>query len=308
MKYDHEVIRDLMPLCIDGIASEKSRQTVEAHLKECPDCAKEWKSMQQNTIQTEQPEAVLQETQGYAKTATRVRKHHRWMLLRIFLLTLAFVFVLGIIANYADGARFSPRGVMKYMVKEELWEALYETPEEWQNSKMPEITYLGTLKSSNKKAAAAYCLLYQADNGQTALCMTDAERTDPLRLGMWISSGMAYGNEIPDKGIAMSYPGGTYDNCSKGYQIYAFYVTDARVRSVSFTVNGTAYTMTPDKNGFCGIWTDCAPSTAEHLAEEPVFTDGTATDADGNVLYTLETVTMSGAGSEWEVYEWQSAK
>ena len=45
MKYEHDVIRDLMPLCIDGIASEKSNAAVQEHIAECPACEKEWEQM-----------------------------------------------------------------------------------------------------------------------------------------------------------------------------------------------------------------------------------------------------------------------
>ncbi len=38
MKYNCEMIRDLLPLYYDGICSESSRQAVEAHLAECPEC------------------------------------------------------------------------------------------------------------------------------------------------------------------------------------------------------------------------------------------------------------------------------
>ena len=38
MKYDCDVIRDLLPLYADKVCSENSRQIVEEHLQECPDC------------------------------------------------------------------------------------------------------------------------------------------------------------------------------------------------------------------------------------------------------------------------------
>ena len=38
MKYDCDVIRDLLPLYADKACSEKSRDMVEEHLEECPDC------------------------------------------------------------------------------------------------------------------------------------------------------------------------------------------------------------------------------------------------------------------------------
>ena len=38
MKYDCDVIRDLLPLYADKVCSERSRAMVEEHLEECPDC------------------------------------------------------------------------------------------------------------------------------------------------------------------------------------------------------------------------------------------------------------------------------
>ena len=38
MKYDCDVIRDLLPLYADNACSEISRRMVEDHLQECPAC------------------------------------------------------------------------------------------------------------------------------------------------------------------------------------------------------------------------------------------------------------------------------
>ena len=38
MKTDCEIIRDLLPLYVDDICSEKSRELVEEHLQECAEC------------------------------------------------------------------------------------------------------------------------------------------------------------------------------------------------------------------------------------------------------------------------------
>lgn len=40
MKYDHNVIKDLLPLYIDDVLSDSSRQIVDEHLDECEDCRK----------------------------------------------------------------------------------------------------------------------------------------------------------------------------------------------------------------------------------------------------------------------------
>ena len=35
-----DVVRDLLPLYVDGVCSEGSRQLAEEHIKSCPSCAK----------------------------------------------------------------------------------------------------------------------------------------------------------------------------------------------------------------------------------------------------------------------------
>ena len=39
MKRDCEMARDLMPLCVDGVASEGSQEFVAAHAASCRECA-----------------------------------------------------------------------------------------------------------------------------------------------------------------------------------------------------------------------------------------------------------------------------
>ena len=62
MKYDCEVIRDLLPLYADRACSEHSRTMVEAHLQECPDCRRMVSMLLdtriENELQTER-ESVL---------------------------------------------------------------------------------------------------------------------------------------------------------------------------------------------------------------------------------------------------------
>ena len=62
MKYDCEVIRDLLPLYADRACSERSRTMVEEHLQECPDCRRMASMLLdtriENELQTER-ESVL---------------------------------------------------------------------------------------------------------------------------------------------------------------------------------------------------------------------------------------------------------
>ena len=53
MKVQCEIIRDLLPLYLDGIASEPSRQMVEAHFSECSECNALFSQMKNNTVENE---------------------------------------------------------------------------------------------------------------------------------------------------------------------------------------------------------------------------------------------------------------
>ena len=43
-----EVVRDLLPLYVDGVASEESCTLIEEHLKECEDCKEYLKLLQED--------------------------------------------------------------------------------------------------------------------------------------------------------------------------------------------------------------------------------------------------------------------
>ena len=45
MKYKCDMVKDLMPLCLDHEASESSEQTVIEHLAECRECSKYFTSV-----------------------------------------------------------------------------------------------------------------------------------------------------------------------------------------------------------------------------------------------------------------------
>ena len=51
MKTDCEVIRDLLPLYADDICSDKSRNMIEEHLRECPECSGMLEKLRANEIE-----------------------------------------------------------------------------------------------------------------------------------------------------------------------------------------------------------------------------------------------------------------
>ena len=298
MKYEHDVIRDLMPLCIDGIASEKSNAAVQEHIAECPACEKEWEQMK-NTINTKKNIPISEETAKYTETAKRVRSKNRWILLKVTLGTILAVLVISIIGNYIDGARFTPKAAAKTYITQDLYPNLFSDPMELKNSPKPKLTYVGTIKSSDGKAACSYSLMYRSDIDETYFTSGNTERGDILRTGMWIGCG---GNIEPysDKGISMTGNAFTYENGTKWFRTKGFYVADENVKHISFTTNGQTYELTPDKNGFCGIGyeTFLEPKPADIQAK------GSAADENGNVIYTLQLVTEKINGTDYKYYGW----
>ena len=75
MKYNCNLIRDLLPLYQDQVASEESAAAVREHLLECPDCAKLFKQMQSQTIEeviAPERQEILREQNQYFKRKSTV--------------------------------------------------------------------------------------------------------------------------------------------------------------------------------------------------------------------------------------------
>ena len=53
MKHQCEIVRDLMPLYLDGVASGQSRQMVDEHLSECSECSALFSKMKNSELEIE---------------------------------------------------------------------------------------------------------------------------------------------------------------------------------------------------------------------------------------------------------------
>lgn len=86
-----EVIRDLLPLYVDGVVSEESRKLIEEHLSECADC-REYCSM----LQEEFPDA--EEMQFADETASLKRIKRKIMLNRVLAIMITIGFAIAALA------------------------------------------------------------------------------------------------------------------------------------------------------------------------------------------------------------------
>lgn len=101
MKYKCDVIRDLMPLCVDDAATETSKNVVVEHIAECKECEKYYSNViNEIPLDSEYSE----ESKGYIEIAKKIRK--RKILTRTIITFVIFV-VFELFFNYASGYRFT---------------------------------------------------------------------------------------------------------------------------------------------------------------------------------------------------------
>ena len=107
MKNECNIVRDLLPLYIDGAASEDSRKLVEEHTAICEDCGKTRREMM---LALPESRETLVEQDVLKKAAKKLRRKHmrRGMLLTLAGLALAVLMLFGI-GRLRSELFFTPR-------------------------------------------------------------------------------------------------------------------------------------------------------------------------------------------------------
>ena len=100
MKYNCDLISDLLPLYKDEICSEASRKIVEEHLAECPDCKKILNSLNDVTID----EKILKEKDEVIGTQAKFFKRKSAFAGSIIALIFSIPILVCLIVNLATGA------------------------------------------------------------------------------------------------------------------------------------------------------------------------------------------------------------
>ncbi len=94
MKNECNVVRDLMPLVIDNVASEESRSLVTAHVQQCESCAETYKTLQSQIAD----ESAAAEAAAFARAADdlkRLKKKRRAIIVAVTALVTALVLLIG---------------------------------------------------------------------------------------------------------------------------------------------------------------------------------------------------------------------
>ena len=104
MKYPCNIIKDLLPLYVDSVCSEESKEIIKQHLAECPDCKAYYISMTETNTILSSPVNQERERQK-AQSFLAVRKRLRFKLLlaamisAVILIAVVFLTV-AILGNY----------------------------------------------------------------------------------------------------------------------------------------------------------------------------------------------------------------
>ena len=110
MKYPCDLIRDLLPLYLDGVCSAESKRAVEAHLEVCPACRAYYQTMQEAEKVEIEPHAAGQEL----KRAASFRSIKKQLLRRQLFAAAAAVVVLVLIVAAAVGILKQTVDVVEY--------------------------------------------------------------------------------------------------------------------------------------------------------------------------------------------------
>lgn len=102
-----DVIRDLLPLYVDGVCSEESRAAVEAHLESCESCKAEYQRLlDAEKLVPKQEINLTQAEEKQIKALRRVKRRLNKRRILAVLLTVIVVVGIGIGLNFFGGVLF----------------------------------------------------------------------------------------------------------------------------------------------------------------------------------------------------------
>lgn len=253
MKYKCEMVRDLMPLCVDDAASETSKKVVVEHIAECKECVEYYNKMvNEIPINTEYPE----ESKRYTEIARKIRKSKIYTRTTLsIVIGLAFIFLL----NYASGYRFTAEAAASLSGRLNTYSELIGNYD-WGDSQfyiysnMTSYDIVTVNSHWNGWKAVDNCLVWPKYN-------EDA--------GGIINAGSMYSWSDRNK------------EC--GIQLFSIIVEDPSVASIEISVFGKTKSIEAKANKLTIITFE---NDNRSLTNE---TTGSAYDSSGNILYQLVT-------------------
>lgn len=103
MKYECEVIQDLLPLYKDGVCSEETTKVVEEHLSECPKCTEFLNELKDTVIDS----IILKEKETVIESQSKFFKRKSALIGSIIAAVFAIPILVCLIVNLASGHALS---------------------------------------------------------------------------------------------------------------------------------------------------------------------------------------------------------
>lgn len=251
MKYKCDMVKDLMPLCLDHAATEASEQTVIEHLAECKECTKYYEDLGKEMEPTKENS---NQDYKYVLLAAKIRKRKIGISLLISVLVWIFCFAC---LNYALGYRMSSNAAASLS---------------------------GRLNAMSKEIGCfewkdnVHFYIYDSYNCYDVICVEKTllgwKQFDIyLNWPKWSFYDETIGIEVA--GTLCHY---RYD---EGVQLFPVIAYDENVKSIEATCFG--HTQTKEvKTGELTLFTFDACYGQSNIVE------ATAYDAAGNIIYRLE--------------------
>ena len=144
------IARDLMPLCLDDLASGASRDLVRRHLETCPACRQEWETLQAD--RKSPPPVRKTET----KLLRRVRKKlkRRRILQTVYAVFLTLVLVTGIVSMLPPSVDLGESELYSLAERQEAADVIRREFAQWRGNKLYALNYCGDQRCQND---LSYC-------------------------------------------------------------------------------------------------------------------------------------------------------
>lgn len=254
MKYNCEVVRDLMPLWLDDAASEASKKVVLEHMSECNQCVSHYEILSKD-IEVEDNEQ--EPVNKYTELAKQLKRQRR--IRNAIFAVLATLFV-GLCLNYAVGYRLTSRKAAD-LCGSLTWESKVMDSYQWEN-------YMFYFYDS--KSCYDVVLTERTWHGWKAIRTT-------LNWPKWYldPESRVDGMEMAGAEWFVSY--------DHGIQVFPFISWDEKVKRVEATVFGLTKSTEVETGKFTLLTFEDSKGNHQGNADATA----TAYDADGKPLYTL---------------------
>lgn len=108
MKISCEIIKDLLPLYLDGVCSNDSKALIEEHFAECDNCKAELQAMKEELFMNHK-EQNLKEAEAVKKLSRRWKKGMMKSLLKGILITLLVIAAVALVLYLFMDIRTIPK-------------------------------------------------------------------------------------------------------------------------------------------------------------------------------------------------------